>query len=276
MLTPRFRSAQPWSFVRNPATPPPTTGVYVYGNPRTVRRRQQRRHGGMPPYGWWLSSWPIVGRGALTPPRLDGRLPFIPRRRGRRPRRPGDTGGGGNTPRDAYMRPLQTDGRSVGAAYMPPVQRGGCRNTPGSSGAWQRTTSAASLLRKPARAVVCPAGANIAHTPVSLRSTVVLCSQPRNAAPYNRGVCIRQPADCAPTATTAAWGHAALRVVVKFVVDCRAGCPHPAAAWRVVARSTLVNCAWLPVPHRLQREKRPHPTGCGLFKNWCAVQDSNL
>ena len=41
-------------------------------------------------------------------------------------------------------------------------------------------TMAASLLRKPARAVVCPAGANIARSPVSLRSTVAPRSQPRN------------------------------------------------------------------------------------------------
>ena len=45
---------------------------------------------------------------------------------------------------------------------------------------WRRTTSAASLLRKPARAVIRPAGANIARSPVSLRSTVAPCSQPRN------------------------------------------------------------------------------------------------
>ena len=50
----------------------------------------------------------------------------------------------------------------------------------GFGGAWRRTTSAASLLRKPARAVVCPAGANIARSPVSLRSTVAPRSQPRN------------------------------------------------------------------------------------------------
>ena len=41
-------------------------------------------------------------------------------------------------------------------------------------------TMAASLLRKPARAVIRPAGANIARSPVSLRSTVAPCSQPRN------------------------------------------------------------------------------------------------
>ena len=45
--------------------------------------------------------------------------------------------------------------------------------------------SAASLLRKPARAVIRPAGANIARSPVSLRSTVAPCSQPRN--PLGRG-----------------------------------------------------------------------------------------
>ena len=41
-------------------------------------------------------------------------------------------------------------------------------------------TMAASLLRKPARVVIRPAGANIARSPVSLRSTVAPCSQPRN------------------------------------------------------------------------------------------------
>ena len=41
-------------------------------------------------------------------------------------------------------------------------------------------TMAATLLRKPARAVIRPAGANIARSPVSLRSTVAPCSQPRN------------------------------------------------------------------------------------------------
>ena len=46
-------------------------------------------------------------------------------------------------------------------------------------------TMAASLLRKPARAVIRPAGANIARSPVSLRSTVAPCSQPRN--PLGRG-----------------------------------------------------------------------------------------
>ena len=46
-------------------------------------------------------------------------------------------------------------------------------------------TMAASLLRKPARAVIRPAGANIARSPVSPRSTVAPCSQPRN--PLRRG-----------------------------------------------------------------------------------------
>ena len=41
-------------------------------------------------------------------------------------------------------------------------------------------TMAASLLRKPACAVIRPAGANIARSPVSPRSTVAPCSQPRN------------------------------------------------------------------------------------------------
>ena len=50
----------------------------------------------------------------------------------------------------------------------------------GFGGAWRRTTSAASQQSRPARAVVCPAGANIARSPVSLRSTVAPRSQPRN------------------------------------------------------------------------------------------------
>ena len=54
----------------------------------------------------------------------------------------------------------------------------------GGVNAWRRTTSAASLLRKHARAVVCPAGANIAHTPVSLRSTVAPVRNPATP-PYD-------------------------------------------------------------------------------------------
>ena len=69
------------------------------------------------------------------------------------------------------------------AAYMPPLQS--CRlPLRGFGGAWRRTTSAASLLRKHARAVVCPAGANIAHTPVSLRSTVAPVRNPATP-PYD-------------------------------------------------------------------------------------------
>ena len=45
--------------------------------------------------------------------------------------------------------------------------------------AWRRTTSAASQQSWPAHAVVCPAGANIVRSPVSLRSTVVPRLQPR-------------------------------------------------------------------------------------------------
>ena len=72
------------------------------------------------------------------------------------------------------------------AAYMPPLQS--CRlPLRGFGGAWRRTTSAASLLRKPARAVVCPAGANIVRSPVSLRSTVAPRSQPRSARPLRGG-----------------------------------------------------------------------------------------
>ena len=51
-------------------------------------------------------------------------------------------------------------------------------------------TMAASLLRKPARAVIRPAGANIARSPVSPRSTVAPCSQPRN--PLRRGCGVAQ------------------------------------------------------------------------------------
>ena len=51
-------------------------------------------------------------------------------------------------------------------------------------------TMAASLLRKPARAVIRPAGANIARSPVSLRSTVAPCSRPRN--PLRRGCGVAQ------------------------------------------------------------------------------------
>ena len=133
--------------------------------------------------------------------------------RGRRPRRPAE----GSRPlptmqrikgvvmarlRAGHARPLQTavngsrtrgarEGGSpapfpltgcrgrLRAAYMPPLQRC-CSPLRGFGGAWRRTTSAASLLRKHARAVVCPAGANIARSPVSLRSTVAPGSQPRN------------------------------------------------------------------------------------------------
>ena len=48
--------------------------------------------------------------------------------------------------------------------------------------AWRRTTSAASLLRKHALAVDCPAGAIIVRSPVSLRSTVAPRAQPRTAS----------------------------------------------------------------------------------------------
>ena len=47
--------------------------------------------------------------------------------------------------------------------------------------AWRRTTSAASQQSWPAHAVVCPAGANIVRSPVSLRSTVVPRLQPRTS-----------------------------------------------------------------------------------------------
>ena len=66
------------------------------------------------------------------------------------------------------------------AAYMPPLQSSRYRHR-GFGGAWRRTTSAASQQSWPTRAVVCPAGANIACSPVSLRSTVAPRSQPRNS-----------------------------------------------------------------------------------------------
>ena len=49
--------------------------------------------------------------------------------------------------------------------------------------AWRRTTSAASQQSWPAHAVVCPAGANIVRSPVSLRSTVSHAYNP--APPYD-------------------------------------------------------------------------------------------
>lgn len=57
-----------------------------------------------------------------------------------------------------------------------------CFRQRGFGGAWRRTTSAASLLRKHARAVDCPAGAIIVRSPVSLRSTVAPRAQPRTAS----------------------------------------------------------------------------------------------
>ena len=48
--------------------------------------------------------------------------------------------------------------------------------------AWRRTASAASQQSWPAHAVVCPAGANIVRSPISLRSTVGPRSQPRTSA----------------------------------------------------------------------------------------------
>ena len=69
-------------------------------------------------------------------------------------------------------------------------------------GARRRTTSADSLLRKHARAVVCPAGANIVRAPVSFHSTVVLRSQPRNARPLQLSWAApaRPPASHSPSA----------------------------------------------------------------------------
>ena len=135
--------------------------------------------------------------------------------RGRRPRRPAE----GSRPlptmqrikgvvmarlRAGHARPLQTavnGSRTRGAregcspapfpltgcrgrlraAYMPPLQRC-CSPLRGVGPAWRRTTSAASLLRKHARAVDCPAGAIIVRSPVSLRSTVAPRAQPRTAS----------------------------------------------------------------------------------------------
>ena len=64
-----------------------------------------------------------------------------------------------------------------------PFDKGASASPPaGVRGAWRRTTSAASLLRKPALAVDCPAGAIIVRSPVSLCSTVAPRAQPRTAS----------------------------------------------------------------------------------------------
>ena len=58
---------------------------------------------------------------------------------------------------------------------------------------------------KHARAVVCPAGANIVRAPVSFHSTVVLRSQPRNARPLqlSSAAPAHPPASHSPSAPTA-------------------------------------------------------------------------
>ena len=91
------------------------------------------------------------------------------------------------------------------AGHARPLPRG-CHRLPGGvETAWRRTTSAASLLRKHARAVVCPAGANIVRAPVSFHSTVVLRSQPRNARPLqlSSAAPAHPPASHSPSAPTA-------------------------------------------------------------------------
>ena len=87
----------------------------------------------------------------------------------------------GQDPSLRCKRHMGGNGKVAGRACPAPTDC--CFRNRGFGGAWRRTTSAASLLRKHARAVVCPAGANIARSPVSLRSTVAPCSQPRNVRP---------------------------------------------------------------------------------------------
>ena len=67
------------------------------------------------------------------------------------------------------------DSISAGGSMRQRKPRGGVKT------AWRRTTSAASQQSWPAHAVVCPAGANIVRSPVSLRSTVVPRLQPRTS-----------------------------------------------------------------------------------------------
>ena len=86
--------------------------------------------------------------------------------------------------------------------------------------AWRRTTSAASQQSWPAHAVVCPAGANIVRSPISLRSTVGPRSQPRTSA-GRRG---RRPLQhnpqgfSLPQTSAAAWGQAALHPTLPHSV----------------------------------------------------------
>ena len=67
------------------------------------------------------------------------------------------------------------------AGHVRPLPGGRHRLPGGVKTAWRRTTSAASQQSWPAHAVVCPAGANIVRSPVSLRSTVVPRLQPRTS-----------------------------------------------------------------------------------------------
>ena len=137
-----------------------------------------------------------VGRPAPRPPRtfalmripadcvVGGGVPDAPRR-GQDPslRCKGYRGGNGEAAGRACPAPFPLTGcrGRLRAAYMPPLQRC-CSPLRGFGGAWRRTTSAASLLRKHARAVDCPAGAIIVRSPVSLRSTVAPRAQPRTAS----------------------------------------------------------------------------------------------
>ena len=88
----------------------------------------------------------------------------------------------GQDPSLRCKRHMGGNGKVAGRACPAPTDC--CFRNRGFGGAWRRTTSAASLLRKHARAVVCPAGANIAHTPVSLRSTVAPVRNPATP-PYD-------------------------------------------------------------------------------------------
>ena len=71
--------------------------------------------------------------------------------------------------------PVGADSISARGSMRQRKPRGGVKT------AWRRTTSAASQQSWPAHAVVCPAGANIVRSPVSLRSTVVPRLQPRTS-----------------------------------------------------------------------------------------------
>ena len=145
LLTPRFRSAQPWPLF---ATPQPLPTM------QKIKGRQWQGCGpGMP--GPYRVAWTDGGREGR------GRAAARPLRSGRR------------LPVDEW--------HSKAAGRACPAPTDCCFRQRGFGGAWRRTTSAASLLRKHARAVVCPAGANIARSPVSLRSTVAPRSQPRNS-----------------------------------------------------------------------------------------------